>query len=182
MNSSTLLRKTAFLLGAGTALWLGGCATATQPAQMATGPVAVQNQSQGSVLVQVAGGNETNPLWKSQISNADFAAAIRKSISESKLFARIADAMPGDYRLDVMIARIQQPSFGASFSVSMECSWRLTHVPENAVVWEKAVTSSFTASMGDAFVGVTRLRLATEGAARANIADALAQIGRLQLK
>lgn len=43
------------------------------------------------------------------------------------------------------------------------------------------ITSSFTGTMSDAFAGVTRLRLATEGAARNNIRDAIAQMSVLTL-
>lgn len=163
-------------------LGLGGCATATQPAAMAAPALTVDHRSAGSVLVSVSGGSETTAMTASQISNADFAAAIRQSITESKLFATLADALPTDYRLDVMIVHVQQPMWGGSFTVTLECSWRLTHVPDTKVVWEKSVTSSGTANMGDSLVGVKRLRLATETAARNNITDALQQIGRLPLQ
>lgn len=144
--------------------------------------LAVDHRNSGSVLVSVTGGTETQPAGVSSISDADFATAIRRSITESGLFAKLADAGAIDYRLDVMIAHVQQPMFGASFTVTLECTWRLTHVADHSVVWEKSVTSSGTAKWNAAFAGVTRLRLATEAAARNNITSALHQIGRLSLQ
>ena len=43
----------------------------------------------------------------------------------------------------------------------------------------KAILSSYTANMSDSFAGVTRLRLAVEGAARENIASGLKEISNL---
>lgn len=45
----------------------------------------------------------------------------------------------------------------------------------------KSITSSYTASMGDSLVGVTRLRLAVEGAARNNIKQGLEAIAAMNL-
>jgi hypothetical protein len=45
----------------------------------------------------------------------------------------------------------------------------------------QSIKSSHTATMGQAFAGVTRLRLAVEGAARENIQLGLMAISRLQL-
>jgi hypothetical protein len=57
----------------------------------------------------------------------------------------------------------------------------LIRASDKSVVWRKPITSTFTAGMGDAFAGVTRLRMAVEGAARANIAQGLKEISDLKL-
>jgi hypothetical protein len=134
-----------------------------------------------AVSIHVGGGSETSSMGASQIANVDFARAILQAVTESGIFAKADLADGGDYRLDVQIARLQQPMFGGSFTVVLETTWRLSKQSDHSVVWEKPVTSSFTATMGDALVGVTRLRLATEGAARNNITDAITQIGGLTL-
>jgi hypothetical protein len=43
------------------------------------------------------------------------------------------------------------------------------------------VASEHTAKMGDAFAGVARLRMANEGAAKANIQQAITEISAMQL-
>jgi Lipopolysaccharide-assembly len=134
-----------------------------------------------SLSVTVTGGSETSALGASKISNEDFAEAVKNSIAQSGLFAKIVPAGQSDYQLEVQIVRLDQPMFGTSFTVNLEATWRLVHPEDQKVVWEKAITSSSTATMSDAFSGVTRLRLANEGAARNNIQDAIAQMSALSL-
>lgn len=165
-----------------TALCLGGCATATQTAAMAPKTEWHVNKNAGAVTIHVGGGSETSAMGASKIADEDFAKAIQQAIADSGLFAKSEVNGSGDYRLDVQIARLQQPMFGASFTVVLETTWRLSRQSDNAILWEKPVVTNFTANMSDAFVGVTRLRLATEGAARNNINDAITQIGAIALK
>lgn len=158
-----------------------GCATASQPAAMtADFSAAAVKKHPVSASLQVSGGGETSAMGASNISNADFAAAIKSSIEQSGLFAKLSDDS-GDYRLTAHIVRLDRPMFGASFTVELEVNWRLMRASDQKVVWEKAIRASFTATMGDAFVGTTRLRLANEGAARANIKDAIDQMSALTL-
>jgi hypothetical protein len=172
-----------FVLGACAALGLffGGCAAPSNSANMAAKLAAPVAKHPESVTVAVTGGSETSKMGASKISDADFADAIRASITQTGLFARIAEAGKGDFNLDVQIVRLDQPTFGASFTVNIETTWRLVRQRDQSVIWQKAVMSSFTATMGDAFAGVTRLRLANEGAARKNIEDALTQLSAVNL-
>jgi hypothetical protein len=137
--------------------------------------------SSASLSLTVTGGKETSAAGASQISNADFSAALRHAIEQSKLFARSAEAGAGDYHLEVLLARLQQPMFGFSMTVTLEASWTLTRRSDQTIVWQKSIESTYTASTGDAFAGVKRLRLATEGAAKENIAQALQAIAGLKL-
>ncbi len=162
------------------ALLFGGCATPSKPTAMVADAVQATNRNHASVVVNVTGGAETSSLGASNIANQDFAEAIKSSITQSGLFSSVAGES-GDYQLNAQIVRLDRPMFGISFTVNMEVTWRLLRTGNQAVVWEKAISSSFTATMGDAFAGVTRLRLANEGAARANIQDAITQMGALTL-
>jgi hypothetical protein len=182
MNSRFSSRLLVLAGIAGWALFCGGCATASKSSAMIAAPEAPVTKHAGSVSVAVSGGADTSSLGASNIANADFAEAIKASITQSGLFAKLAGgADPADYQLEVNIVRLDRPTFGLSFTVNLETTWRLLHRGDAKPVWEKAITSTFTAKVGDAFAGVTRLRLANEGAARANIKDAIAQIGALTL-
>jgi hypothetical protein len=171
----------AFAAAVAFGLTLSGCATATQTAAMVPKTEWHVRKNPQSVAIHVGGGSATSSMGASQIANEDFARAIQQAVIESGVFAKADIANPSDYRLDVQIARLQQPLFGASFNVVLETTWRLAKQSDQSVVWEKSVTSNFTATMGDALAGVTRLRLATEGAVRNNISDAITQIGALTL-
>ena len=81
----------------------------------------------------------------------------------------------------MVITQLNKPTFGLSFTVEMEAGWSLTKVSDKSVVMRKAIKSSHTATMSDAAVGVTRLKMAVEGAARNNIAQGLQAIAELNL-
>lgn len=163
-------------------LFAGGCATPSNPTAMVPKIAPVAKKHPEAVSVAVGGGSNTSSMGASKIADTDYAEAIRTAIVQSGLFAKTADAGKGDYHLDVQIVRLDQPMFGASFTVKLETTWRLLKQPDKRVIWEKAIESSFTATMGDAFAGVTRLRLANEGAARKSIEDAIAQMAAVDLK
>jgi hypothetical protein len=134
-----------------------------------------------SVSVNVLGGKETSAMDKSQISNETFMQAIADSLYKSGLFSKIIHGKNADYLLNVMIFNLAQPSFGFSFTVKMEAVWSLAHADSKKVLMRESVRSSFTATTGDAFAGVTRLRIATEGAAQENIRLGIEKLSQLNL-
>ncbi len=134
-----------------------------------------------SVSVAVDGGQETSSMGKSQISSDDFSAAITQSILDNGVFSQVLPGNEGQYRLNAVIVTLEQPTIGFSFTVNMEAAWRLIERASGKVVWEQVINSTATATTGDAFAAVTRLRLATEGAAKANIEQAVITMGGLAL-
>lgn len=160
---------------------LGGCATGATVEGMTTTDYNAPTKHAKSVSVKVGGGQQTSALGKSQISDEDFTAALVASINKSKAFSTVVQGKAGDYELSVGILGMDQPSFGASFTVKMEAGWTLKNSATGAVVWQKVIKSEHTATMGDAMVGATRLRMANEGAARNNIKQGLTEISRLSL-
>ena len=66
-------------------------------------------------------------------------------------------------------------------TVKIETGWTLTRASNSKIVWQEAIRSEHTSTPGEAFAGVTRVRLATEGAVKNNIAEALSRIATLSL-
>jgi hypothetical protein len=163
------------------ALALGGCATPSNPQAMSVQNLSLAKKHAASLSLNVTGGNETSSAGASKISNADFATALKSSIESSELFARLLETGAADYHLEVMIARLDQPMMGLNMTVTFETNWTLSRKSDGSVVWQKAIPSTYTAKMGDAFAGPTRLRLANEGAARANIEQAIKELSALSL-
>lgn len=164
-------------------LFHAGCATASTSTGMAASPAPAAPTAPrhaGGVTITVNGGRETKASGASQIANADFAAAIRASIEQSRLFERVGTEA-SDYAVEVYIGQLRQPTMGFDMTVEMETNWTLRRTRDQAVLWQQAVLSKHTATMGDTMVGVKRLRLANEGAARANIETALKAIAALDL-
>lgn len=167
---------------AGAVLALGGCASpAEKQAMTVDKQTAVVKKHPYSVAVMTSGGAETGAMTSSNVGNAELKGAIEDSIRETKVFREVVEGKNGQYELAVNVITLSKPSFGFSFTVDMEAGWTLTRLDDRKVVLRKAVASSYTASATAAFAGTTRLRLAVEGAAKANIAQGLAAIGELDL-
>lgn len=159
---------------------LGGCATAAKPDAMVAEPVAIAHTSSSDVSVVVSGGKATSSTGASQISDDGFAQALSESITKSGLFKAVAPS-GGRYKLAAFIGKVDQPMLGLSMTVKMEVSYTLTDTKSGKTVWSKNVASEHTAKVSDAFAGIARLRLANEGAAKANIQEALTEISAMSL-
>ena len=160
---------------------LSGCSTPATSKSMVVSTFSLQKVFPYSVSVNVLGGKETSAMDKSQISNEAFMQAIADSLYKSGLFSKIIHGKNADYLPNVMIFNLAQPSLGFSFTVKMEAVWSLAHADSKKVLMRESVRSSFTATTGDAFAGVTRLRIATEGAAQENIRLGIKKLSQLNL-
>ena len=158
---------------------ISGCASPTVSTAMVPEWMVVDKSHPYSVNVEVTGGRETTAMTASQISDEAFKEAIIESLIKSRLFADVTDRSATDYHLNVTIFSIEQPSIGFSMTVKLEAGWTLTQVPIGKMIWQESVRSVYTASTSAAFAGVTRLRLATEGAARENIKEAIEKLSRV---
>ena len=150
------------------ALW--GCATpATFEGMVPTSFQTEQNHPE-TVRVNVTGGQETVALGRPQITNSAFTQALTESITKSRTFSRVIDdqSPKADYLLTVTLFSMDKLVFGQT--VSMEAGWTLRRGDDGTVVWQESIKSEHT----DADI-----RLATEGAARNNIAQGLRDISKL---
>jgi hypothetical protein len=159
---------------------LAACASAPNREAMTVGTPAAKTHPY-SVSVQTQGGKESSATTGSNVSNEDLKATIESSITQSRLFRSVLQGKNADYELTVTVTQLTKPIFGASFTVSMEAGWSLIRMSDGTVAMRKVIQSSHTATMGDAVVGATRMRLAVEGAARDNIAQGLQAIAELKL-
>lgn len=119
-------------------------------------------------------------MGASQISNEAFTQAITDSIRAAGLFSGVGDAN-ARYQLNAFIARVSQPMVGFSMRVTMEVSYTLVDSTTKKTVWEKSILSDHTAAASEAFAGVKRLQLATEGAAKQNVEMLVRYLADLKL-
>ena len=117
----------------------------------------------------------------SAVSNQDFAAALQSTIEQDQVFSRVIRSGNADYRLDVRLIELHRPMFGFNMTVTADVSWRVREVQSDRIVWQKNIKRPYTAAVSEAFVGITRLRLANEGAIRESIKAGLEEISRLSL-
>jgi hypothetical protein len=149
---------------------------------MVAAPEGEVHHSKETVSVVVTGGSQTSSTGLSQISDKDFAQALRESIEKSGLFAKALEGQGGTYRLQAYIGELAQPFVGFDMTVTMEVGYTLMEARSEKVVWKKAIRSTYTATTKDAIVAATRVQRANEGAARKNIEQALSEISKLNLE
>jgi hypothetical protein len=164
------------------ALIIAGCATPAKPTAMIPGSYDIKNKHPYSVYVETAGGNETSPLWTSQLSDEDFSEALVTAITNSGLFSKVINGKDADYLLEVIILSLNQPGAGFDMTVSMVANWELTKIATNQQIWSDLIASKFTATGSDSFVGIERLRIATEGAAKENINKGINRLASIELE
>lgn len=179
--ASFLSTGSALVVAMAFALTLAGCSSPAKREAMTPQALAISKHFPYTLGVRASGGSETTVMDSSNISDADLKAAIEDAVVQNKLFKSIVQGAGGDYELSVTVTSLSKPVFGTTFTVQMETGWSLSRTSDRSVVMRKAVRSSGTATVGEAFAAVTRLRLAVEAAARDNISQGLASIAELNL-
>ena len=159
------------------AITVTGCAEASNPGAMAVGvtqsTLIADNSSLHHAISAptVTGGKDTNPLWVSNVSNADFAEALRQTLSANTMLA----TDKGRFNLAAQLVSLKQPMVGLSMTVTADVKYTLTDAT-GKVIWQKELTTPYTAKFSDAFLGVERLKLANEGAIKTNIEQMIAAL------
>jgi hypothetical protein len=168
-----------------TILILGGCASPSRFEKMtiSSRDAAIYHGSSiltNSVAVaKVSGGEETNPMWTSEIGSNEFELALIDSLVATKLLALDGK---GKYTLSAVMMKVDQPMFGASFTVTSYIHYQLVRNSDNKIIFDQEISSPYTATMSDAFIGVERLKLANEGSARSNITELIDKLYLLKIK
>lgn len=179
MRAGRVLRV---LVAVGMLFGLAGCATPAKPTAMQVVQLSPLHHYPYNVVVETQGGSATGSLDSTNIADADLKAAIGQTITQSGLFKQVVQSREGaDYLLSVTLASFSKPIFGGSFTVKLEAGWTLIRLSDRSVVMRKLVRSAHTTTMQEAGIGVTRLRLAVEGAAQSNIEQGLKAIDELSL-
>ena len=127
----------------------------------------------------VTGGKGTNPLWTSEISSEDYKTALTDSLIAVKLLCEDSDT--ADYDLRVEMLKVKQPLVGIDLSVTTVIEYWLTRISDQQEVLHETVEATYTAEFSDAFLALERLKLANEGAGRANITELIDRLYQLDL-
>jgi hypothetical protein len=151
-------------------LGVTACASRAVPEAMVVEPsasLAASASEQGQYFVgDVIGGEETSPLWTSEVDNEGFRQALSDSLVRTGY--SFSAATDGPRRIDVTLVSIDQPMFGLTFSVTAAVNYTITGAglgqPKTFNISETG-----TATFGDQPLGVERLRVANERAIQANI-------------
>lgn len=161
---------------------LTGCAAPARIDQMTAQSTPAQRIaktafSSNVAVKDVSGGKETNPMWISNVGNSEFEQALEASLANAGMLS--GGKQLGKYVLVAHMERVDQPLMGFNMTVTAIVNYILTERATGKQVLSKRVSLPYTASVGDAFSGTERVRLANEGAVRANIGDLIAELARL---
>lgn len=160
---------------------LGGCAVGALPAGMtfkSEQPLGYDVALLNEVSVaEVTGGQGTNPLWTSEISGTAFQTALKDSLEAQGLLAE-----GGRFLLKSAFINVNQPFGGFDMTVTTEISYTLVDEQTGLEVMNESITAAHTATVGDAFLGMERLKLANEGSARKNIEQLLKRLSELSIE
>lgn len=177
------MKKFKLILVLGYTAFLFGCATgAKMESMVSTDTSSIQSSYDEALkkevsVTSVSGGEKTNPAWTSEISNENFSGALKASLNKHGL---LSDS--GKYKLQATLLKVEQPLFGLDMTVTTHVKYTLTNSENNNVIYSDTITTPYTATVGDAFVAVQRLRLANEGAGRNNIEGLLKELSNLKIK
>lgn len=166
------MKRLLILAVAGLALSsLGACASAARPEAMAVLPSTITaamptERGYNAIRVtEVSGGGETNPMWLSNVSNAEFKTALESSLASANLFNGAASA---PMSLTASMIDLQRPMAGFDLTVTSRVRYSVTDT-SGGIVFDDTIAASGTAGMGDSLMAVERLRMANEASIRENI-------------
>jgi hypothetical protein len=153
---------------------LTACATPARVEQMTVAApdatrtaIASTAMREAVTLGRVSGGKDTNPLWVSNISSADFEQALQASLRSAELLA--PSRQDCRLKLTAQLLSLAQPAMGLDMTVTASVLYTLIDCRTQKEVWVRTITLPYTAAFSDSLLGVERLKLANEGAARVNI-------------
>ena len=162
-----------------------GCASPARVDQMAVSGQPAQRVSatplrNNVAISDVTGGKETNPMWMSNVGGSEFSMALEESLRNVGLLAPNRQA--GRYTLTAHLKSLDQPMFGLDMTVTASVNYVLVERLNGKEIFQRTMSVPYTAKMGDAFIGVERLKLANEGAIRSNISQLIDELFRLRVE
>ena len=144
-------------------------------------PMAV-HKSTSDIAIAVLGATDVSAPKPIRISDEDFAQSLRESFEKSGLFRKVVTDTQAAHQLQAVFVQLDEQIFGLDMTASMEVNYTLASTSPKKVLWEKGISTTHTAAFGESLISITRLQLATEGAARRNIEQAIQEISKLKLE
>ncbi len=173
MIRTQTLRRLGAVAACASLMALAACASPSRPEFMTVPTTAGLTASPGDVgyhsvtTVNVAGGHETNPLWTAQVSDADFKAALEASLTAAGYMGTEGAPLV----VTATMIDLKQPLAGFDMSVTSQIQYSVTRGDQ--VIFADTVSATGTATVGQAFAAVERLRLANEKSVQENIKEFL---------
>jgi hypothetical protein len=153
-------------------LFLGACASGAVSQNMISHSSHQTSAVKNSALYQniaigtVGGGENTNPLWTSQVSNEAFAGALKDTLAENNYLAVNGN---GRYLLHANLLELNQPLFGLTLNVTSSVAYTLEDKKAKKLKYSQKISETGSASFSDAALAIERLRISNERAIQKNL-------------
>jgi hypothetical protein len=85
------------------------------------------------------------------------------------------------YELSANLMETEQPMFGLDMEVTSTVRYVLVEKDTKKVIFDELIKTPYTATFGDAFSGVERLKVANEGSAKSNITEFFEKLSKLNI-
>lgn len=165
-------------------LLLSGCAATARSDHMAVMATPQQRMAvtalRGNVALLEVSGGQGGRLWTSKVDTAPFAEALSLSLADAGLLA--ADPGRARYALSARMERLEQPLTGMQLTVTATVSYSLVERASGSELLHRTYTLPYTAPLSETFGAFDRMRLANEGAVKANIAAVTEDLVALPLR
>lgn len=158
---------------------MAGCVPRAVHQNMVPTDLPRTTQHESSVSIRV----ESDEVQLSTLPVQEFRAAIESAMTAAGIFRRVESGAAGKYEIVVRVTSLDIPAaFAWDRQVRLVANWELRRSETKAAIWKDVIATKYVTTTKDAWGGLTRTKLSTEGAARENIREALEQIGRLKLE
>lgn len=160
-----------------------GCMGTTMWMDMMPNNFDIISRHNSTISLHVEGWDDKSLYYgRPGIPSVELKKAIENSIINSNVFSKVIADGGSDYLLKVKLTRMDYPYYAYDVEVQMTALWQLSDRSTKEVVWENIITTKYTTKYSETYNGALRLKLANEGAARANIQTGIHEISLLQLK
>lgn len=157
-----------------------GCASPARAEEMVPTDIDATDRHDKSVVVSADGGKATSGWGQSEISSEEFARAVVAALQGSMVFASVVQGQEADYRLHVVLGEVGSTRSDPEFTAQVTATWTLTDRAGTKLL-DDTIAAEGSATFDDAFVGIKRLQIMKERAARANIRLGIERLSRLRL-
>lgn len=157
-----------------------GCASPARAEEMVPAEFDVTRRHDKSVVVTGDGGKATSGWGYSEVGTDEFVQAVVAAVQQSAVFASIGQLEEAQYHLHVVLGEVGAVPSDREHLAQATVTWTLTDRAGTKIL-DETITARGSARLDDAFVGIKRLQIMKERAARANIKVGIARLSSLSL-
>ncbi len=178
MASAALKRRLAVALAV---LTIAGCAISSEGLAPEVAVAATRRIDRTVKVMPVEGGRASTFGREAYITNEQYFSALRKTVADSGVFARVIESGRADLDLHSEIVAITTEA-GVSPTYAIVVQYWLVDPASGQEVWRKGINTRHHVGWNEAFAGGTRIIMAVEGATQKNLTQLIKALATSDLR